>query len=41
MKMALLIVRAINEEDVQARLEGDPWYQEGILRLETIKPRHA
>jgi uncharacterized protein YciI len=34
---ALLIVKAMNEDDVRARLQNDPWYREGILRLESIK----
>jgi uncharacterized protein YciI len=34
---ALLIVQAVDECEVRARLQDDPWYREGILRLDSIK----
>jgi uncharacterized protein YciI len=34
---ALLIVQAADEQEVRAALHDDPWYREGILRLESIK----
>ncbi|MHB8647230.1 MAG: YciI family protein [Thermomicrobiales bacterium] len=34
---ALLIVKAQNEDEVRERTKNDPWYQHGILRLESVK----
>jgi uncharacterized protein YciI len=34
---AMMIVRAENEAEVRERLRGDPWYKQGILRLESVK----
>lgn len=34
---ALLIVNAENENEVREKLESDPWYTHGILKLESIK----
>jgi uncharacterized protein YciI len=34
---ALLIVRARDADEVRARLSHDPWYQHGILKLESVK----
>jgi uncharacterized protein YciI len=34
---AILIVRAWDEQEIQDRLKDDPWYREGILRLQSIK----
>ncbi len=34
---AMLIVRARDEQEVRERLKDDPWYREGILRLQSIK----
>ena len=34
---ALLMVRAENENEVRERLRNDPWFREGILRLESVK----
>jgi uncharacterized protein YciI len=34
---AILIVRAQDEEEVRRRLGSDPWYERGILKLESVK----
>jgi len=34
---ALMVVRARSEDDIRARLAGDPWYEHGVLRLVAIK----
>ena len=34
---ALLIVNAADENEVKAKLENDPWYTHGILKLESIR----
>jgi uncharacterized protein YciI len=34
---ALLIVNAEDENEVKAKLENDPWYTHGILKLESIR----
>lgn len=34
---ALLVVQARDEDEARARLEDDPWYKEGVLRLESIR----
>jgi uncharacterized protein YciI len=34
---ALLIVHAEDENEVTQKLKSDPWFQRGILRLESIK----
>jgi uncharacterized protein YciI len=34
---AVLVVNAESEADARVRLQSDPWYQNGILRLESIK----
>lgn len=34
---ALLVVRADGEDDVRATLQNDPWYEQGILQLESVK----
>ena len=34
---AVLVVGAEDEADVRERLNGDPWYRHGILRLSSIK----
>ncbi len=34
---ALIIVSAENETEVREKLKIDPWYQHGILRIESIK----
>jgi len=34
---ALLIVNAKNETEVREKLQNDPWYEHGILQLESIK----
>jgi len=34
---AMLIVNAQDENEVRERLKKDPWYQHGILKLETVK----
>jgi uncharacterized protein YciI len=33
----MLIVHADSEEDVRATLAGDPWYEQDIMRLVSIK----
>jgi hypothetical protein len=33
---AMLVVRGDGEDEVRARLESDPWYEHGILRLERV-----
>src|SRR2546421_1070976 len=33
---ALLIVNAENENEVRAKLKNDPWFQRGILKLESV-----
>jgi uncharacterized protein YciI len=33
---AMLVVRAASEAEVRARLDSDPWYQHGLLRLDAI-----
>jgi uncharacterized protein YciI len=34
---AVLVVRAGSEADVRERLATDPWYEQGILALESIR----
>lgn len=34
---AMLIVRAESPEEIQRRLDADPWYRHGILKLESIR----
>jgi uncharacterized protein YciI len=34
---AMLIVNAQDENEVRETLKHDPWYEHGILRLETVK----
>ena len=34
---AMVVVNAESEAEVQARLESDPWYRNGVLKLEAIK----
>ena len=34
---ALLIVNAENESEVKSKIENDPWYAHGILKLESIR----
>ena len=34
---ALLVVNADDENDVRAKLDGDPWYDQGILTLQSVK----
>ena len=33
---ALLIVNAQDENEVREKLKNDPWFQRGILKLETV-----
>lgn len=35
---ALLIVNAENESEVREKIKNDPWYEQGILKLESIRP---
>ena len=34
---ALLIVNAEDENEVKEKLKNDPWFEKGILKLESIK----
>jgi uncharacterized protein YciI len=34
---ALLIVNAEDEEQVREKLKNDPWFEHGILKLESVK----
>lgn len=34
---AMLIVSADGEADVRAKLKHDPWYEQGILQLDSVK----
>ena len=34
---ALLIVNAEDENEVRERLKNDPWFEKGILKLESVK----
>ena len=34
---ALLIVNARDEDEVREKLKNDPWFQRGILKLESVK----
>ena len=34
---AMLVVRAKSETAVREKLEPDPWYQRGLLKLESIR----
>jgi uncharacterized protein YciI len=34
---ALLIVNAKDENEVREKLKNDPWFQKGILKLESVK----
>ena len=34
---AMIIVRAVSEGAVRDRLKVDPWYQHGILQLESVR----
>lgn len=33
---ALLIVNAENEKEVREKLKNDPWFEKGILKLESV-----
>jgi uncharacterized protein YciI len=34
---ALLIVQAENETEVREKMKDDPWYEHGMLKLESVK----
>jgi uncharacterized protein YciI len=34
---ALLIVNAEDENEVREKLKNDPWFQKGVLKLESVK----
>jgi uncharacterized protein YciI len=34
---ALLIVNALDENEVTEKLKDDPWFEHGILKLESVK----
>ena len=34
---ALLIVNAADENEVREKIKNDPWYKQGILKLESIR----
>ena len=34
---AILVVHAANEHEARAKMKDDPWYVQGILRLESVK----
>jgi uncharacterized protein YciI len=34
---AVLVVNAESEQEARAKLEIDPWYRNGILRLESVR----
>ena len=34
---ALLIVKAKDENEVREKLQNDPWYTRGILKLESVR----
>ena len=34
---ALLIVNAEDENEVKEKLKNDPWFEKGILKLESVK----
>jgi uncharacterized protein YciI len=34
---AVLVVYAEDEEEVREKMKDDPWYVNGILRLESVK----
>jgi uncharacterized protein YciI len=34
---ALLIVNAADENEVREKLKNDPWFQKGVLKLESVK----
>jgi uncharacterized protein YciI len=34
---ALLIVKAADENEVREKIKNDPWYEQGILKLESIR----
>ncbi|MGE5209526.1 MAG: YciI family protein [Alphaproteobacteria bacterium] len=34
---AMLIVNADNEAEVREKLKNDPWFERGILKLESVK----
>jgi uncharacterized protein YciI len=34
---ALLIVNAKDEDEVKEKLKNDPWFEHGILKLESVK----
>jgi uncharacterized protein YciI len=34
---ALLIVKAEDENEVREKLKSDPWFEKGILKLESLK----
>jgi uncharacterized protein YciI len=34
---ALLIVNAEDENEVREKLKNDPWFERGILKLESVK----
>lgn len=34
---ALLIVKAADENEVREKIKNDPWYEHGILKLESVK----
>jgi uncharacterized protein YciI len=34
---AMLIVNADDEDEVREKLKNDPWFERGILKLESVK----
>ncbi|MGI8858449.1 MAG: YciI family protein [Thermomicrobiales bacterium] len=34
---ALLIVKAVDENEVREKMKNDPWYEHGMLKLESVK----
>ena len=34
---ALLIVKAEDENEVREKLKNDPWFEKGVLKLESLK----
>lgn len=34
---SVLMVEAIDENEVREKMKNDPWYREGILKMESIK----
>ena len=35
---SLLIVTAKDEDEVREKLKNDPWFEKGILKLESVRP---